>query len=250
MEPKKMTDELKHFLDKRRIDYTVAADGALHVGGSLDLQGTQITALPDGLHVGGSLYLQGTQITALPDGLRVGGSLDLQGTQITALPDGLRVEEVLFDGQIGGQTFAVFDGTGSVVLSEKDIGGVLVRHCRKSEFEDGKLTGDKFYVASRDGENAHGETIQEATEQLMFKGGARDVEQYRDMPLDTVKTPSEWALIYRVVTGACQFGTREFVKSKGEMKESYSLAEILEETRGAWGHDQFRSVVSPKAIDA
>ena len=31
--------------------------------GSLDLQGTQITALPDGLTVGGSLYLQGTQIT-------------------------------------------------------------------------------------------------------------------------------------------------------------------------------------------
>jgi len=32
-----------------------------HIKGSLDLRGTQITALPDGLTVGGSLYLRGTQ---------------------------------------------------------------------------------------------------------------------------------------------------------------------------------------------
>src|SRR5690606_7246570 len=38
----------------------------LQVGGYLDLQGTQITSLPDGLQVGGSLYLRGTQITSLP----------------------------------------------------------------------------------------------------------------------------------------------------------------------------------------
>jgi len=222
-----IAEDLKRLLDKKRIDYTVAADGALHVGGWLDLHGTQITALPDGLHVG--------------------GWLDLRDTRITALPDNLSVEEIWFDGKIGDQTFAVFDGIGSVVLSEKSVGDILIRHCQKSQFEDGKLVGDKFYVASRDGENAHGETIQEATEELMFKGGERDVDQYRDMPLETVKTPSEWAFIYRIVTGACSFGTREFIKSKGAMKESYSLAEILEETRGAWGHDQFRAVVASKA---
>ena len=202
-----IAEDLKRLLDKKRIDYTVAADGALHVG----------------------------------------SWLDLQDTRITALPDNLSVEEIWFDGKIGDQTFAVFDGIGSVVLSEKSVGDILIRHCQKSQFEDGKLVGDKFYVASRDGENAHGETIQEATEELMFKGGERDVDQYRDMPLETVKTPSEWAFICCIVTGACSFGTREFIKSKGAMKESYSLAEILEETRGAWGHDQFRAVVASKA---
>lgn len=34
-----------------------------HYKGSLDLRGTQITALPEGLTVGGSLYLRGAQIT-------------------------------------------------------------------------------------------------------------------------------------------------------------------------------------------
>jgi len=43
------------------------------VAGSLNLRGTQITALPEGLSVGWYLDLEGTQITALPEGLSVGG---------------------------------------------------------------------------------------------------------------------------------------------------------------------------------
>ena len=70
--------------------------GPMNVTGSLDLSGTQITALPDNLTVTGSLYLRSTQITALPDNLTVTGSLDLSGTQITALPDNLTVTGSLY----------------------------------------------------------------------------------------------------------------------------------------------------------
>ena len=59
--------------------------------GDLDLEGTNITSLPDGLTVGGYLDLRGTNITSLPDGLTVGGNLNLYGTNITSLPDGLTV---------------------------------------------------------------------------------------------------------------------------------------------------------------
>ena len=79
----------------------------LHVGGSLDLSYTSITALPDGLHVGGALDLRGTSITALPDGLHVGGSLDLSDTGITALPEGLHV---------GGSLY--LSGTGITAIGE------------------------------------------------------------------------------------------------------------------------------------
>ena len=40
-------------------------------------------AAATGLSVGGSLDLRGTGITALPEGISVGGSLDLSGTGIT-----------------------------------------------------------------------------------------------------------------------------------------------------------------------
>ena len=78
------------------IYYTISESGCISVGGSLDLENTQITALPEGLSVGGSLDLRGTQITALPEGLSVGGYLDLRGTQITALPEGLSVGGKIF----------------------------------------------------------------------------------------------------------------------------------------------------------
>jgi hypothetical protein len=59
--------------------------------GTLDLNGTPITSLPDNLTVGGALYLAETLITSLPDNLKVGGDLDLNGTPITSLPDNLTV---------------------------------------------------------------------------------------------------------------------------------------------------------------
>lgn len=48
--------ELIKYLNDNDIEHEVV-DGKLTVGGYLDLQGTGITALPDGLTVGGSLYL-------------------------------------------------------------------------------------------------------------------------------------------------------------------------------------------------
>ena len=52
-----------------------------NVIGSLNLQGTKITSLPDNLTVGGSLYLGGAAIASLPDNLTVGEDLYLIGTQ-------------------------------------------------------------------------------------------------------------------------------------------------------------------------
>ena len=85
--------KLIDILNAKNISYE-EKDGAITIGGSLDLEGTQITELPDYLNVGGSLYLRGTQITELPDNLNVGGSLDLRGTQITELPDNFMCEEL------------------------------------------------------------------------------------------------------------------------------------------------------------
>lgn len=40
----------------------------LHVGGYLDLRGTDITSLPEGLHVGGSLDLEPYEVSITEDG--------------------------------------------------------------------------------------------------------------------------------------------------------------------------------------
>ena len=144
----------------------------------------------------------------------------------------------------GYDKFAVIDNIGCVVLSEKQANGVTVLLCRHSKIKTQKVIGDKFYVARKDGENAHGKTIADATQELLFKIGPRDVERYRNMPLTTTKTPAEWALVYRTITGACQYGTNQFIESRGKMKKKYTLSEIVALTKGQWGHDKFAAVVS------
>ena len=138
---------------------------------------------------------------------------------------------------------SVIDGIGCVVLSEKRQGDITVLMCRRSKIKNQKVIGDKFYVAQKGSDNAHGKTIAEATQELMFKIGPRDVSQYRNMPKDTKKTPNEWALVYRMVTGACSYGTNQFIESQGKLKRSYTLAEILERTKGQFGAERFRDVV-------
>ena len=86
-----MRQEIEKFRKEMGVNLVIK-DGKPFYGGSLDLRGTGITALPDNLTVGDSLDLENcTGITALPDNPTVGGSLDLRGTGITALPDNLTV---------------------------------------------------------------------------------------------------------------------------------------------------------------
>lgn len=62
----------------------------LHIRGSAELSGTQLTSLPAGLKVDGSLFLKNTRITELPEDLTVGRILDLENVAITSLPAGLQ----------------------------------------------------------------------------------------------------------------------------------------------------------------
>ena len=84
-------DQLNGYLDLEGTNITSLPEG-LSVGGYLDLSGTNITSLPEGLSVGGYLDLRGTNITSLPEGLSVGGYLDLRGTNITSLPESAKIE--------------------------------------------------------------------------------------------------------------------------------------------------------------
>lgn len=119
---------------------------------------------------------------------------------------------------------------------------IHVRGAAKKVMVWGKT--EPSWLASDDkGNHAHAETMKEALEELAFKTGERDIDSYRNMPADTVKTPQEWAFIYRMVTGACKQGTSHFMASKGELKTTYTLTEILEETKGAFGHEKFKEIV-------
>ena len=131
--------------------------------------------------------------------------------------------------------WSIADGIFAKILSVKgEIRKILVAGKKEPSYlaNDGK------------GNYAHGGTLREAVEELAFKIGDRDVSQYRNMPVDTVKTPQDWAFVYRIITGACQYGTRSFME-RHELKPQYTLPEIIEATKSAFGHDTFVGVVRP-----
>jgi len=217
-------------------------------GGSLDLRGTQITALPDNLTVGGWLDLSGTQITALPDNLTVGGWLDLSGTQITALPDNLTV---------GGSLYL----SGTQITREEQK---KVKNLRDGDYIDGKylyadgilthvrkrrsMAGYTLYVGKIKGKNvisdgvhyAHCDNIRAGIADLLFKAAKnRGADQYKGMSIDTELTVEEAVTMYRVITGACRQGSEDFVNGIKDRKEKYTIRECIEITKGQYNAERF-----------
>ena len=185
----------------------------------------------EGNHYRGSLDLEGTGITSLPDGLTVGGSLNLRGTGITITSKVRRDAPQMLRWEYKGREFIKVDGIFSQVVAHK--GNVWhVRQIGSSEVQ--------YLVTDGQGKWSHGETLQQAKEDLIYKISDRNPDKYRELSLESQLTLSEAIECYRVVTGACAAGTKMFVESLGgKVQERYTIAEMIEVTKGQYGHDRF-----------
>ena len=198
-------------------------------GGWLDLRGTQITSLPEGLTVGGWLDLEGTQITSLPEGLTVGGWLNLRGTQIKDIDEELEKVRQLQNGDHTDR-YIYCDNILTHIKGKRKIG--------KYTFYLGKIKGRNVIT---DGElYAHCSSFKEGVLDIEFKKSKdRGAEQYANLGLDSVLTFDEAVVAYRIITGACRQGTQQFLDNLREQKKSYTVAEIIEATKGQFGNTTF-----------
>lgn len=184
------------------------------------------------LTVGGGLDLSGTGITSLPENLTVGGYLDLSGTGITK-KEQKKVKKLTFNIESilswKRGKYRIFDGIFCEVL------------CKKKNVWKVKI-GLKVQFIVYDGERyAHGETIEEARASLMYKIGIRDTSAYKNLKKDSILTKEEAIKMYRVITGACEAGTRYFVEQNSDkIKEAMTVAEIIEITRGQYGNGELK----------
>ena len=178
---------------------------------------------------GGSLDLEGTQITALPDNLTVGGSLDLRGTQITA-KDRSKVKRMREGDYVEGK-YLYADGILTHIKGRRTVGD--------HTFYIGKIRGQN--VVS-DGKNyAHCDKLRDGIADLLFKSAKdRGADQYKGLSLDTEMTVDEAVTMYRIITGACRQGSEAFVKSLGDrLKEKYTIREAIELTKGQYNAERF-----------
>jgi len=233
------------------------------VGGSLDLG--SVTSIPEGFNpiVGG--YLDLGSVTSIPEGFNptVGGYLDLRS--VTSIPEGFNptVGGYLYLGSVtsipegfnksaheymevpfmkwgkGNGTHIYCDGRFSEVVSKR--GNVWrLKDVGKS---------NEYYLVSDGGNNyAHGATIKEAKEDLLFKVTENKLKK-EPIKEDTVITMS----YYRAVTGACREGMKNFIEKTftGKQKEKVldkgikakELLPILKKSN-AYGFDKFKSLVT------
>ena len=243
---------LKEFCKKYRITETQAT-GEDPIGGGLDL--SSVTSIPEGFNptVGGDLDLR--SVTSIPEGFSptVGGDLYLRS--VTSIPEG-------FNPTIGGylylrsyrryigaevelldiparyiwrnKGYLKVDGIFTKIISER---GNVMRVQRIARKEIGYL------VTDGDGRWAHGATLKEAKESLIYKITSRDATKYKSWSLSTEITHAEAIEAYRTITGACAFGTRHFCESVlgNNKKDKYTISEIISLTQGQYGADQFKS---------
>ena len=249
----------------------IIKDGKPYYDGDLDLQGTVITSLPDNLTVGGLLYLRGAAITSLPDNLTVGGWLDLQGTAITSLPDNLTVggsldlqgtairdiskvgtkltsdaleridkkRNQILKWEWNDKTYIKADGIFSLVVSQ---------HGKVYRIQQIGKEKTSYFVT--DGENrwSHGETIEEARQDLIYKISSRDTSRYNDMTLDSELTFEECIACYRIITGACAAGTRDYIENRlpKPRKEKYTIREMINLTKNEYQGKAFEEFFKNK----
>ena len=219
------------------------------VGGSLDLR--SLKSIPEGFNptVGGSLYLD--SLKSIPEGFNptVGGSLDLDS--LKSIPEGFNPtanclyindeyvsedefnkipENYLFSWQ-GGKYIKV-DGNFSEVVSHKGN----VYHVKE-------LNKDKVFYLVTDGEGryAHGDTLDEAKVDLIFKVSNRTKDDYKDLTLTDILSVQDAITCYRVITGSCSFGTKDFVNNRLKVnKESYTIQEIIDLTGNEYKNKEFK----------
>ena len=200
-------------------------------GGFLDLSGTGITSLPDKLTVGGWLDLRDTGITSLPDNLTVGGSLYLGGTGITDKDKERRKVKILKDGDYVPGRYLYADNILTHVRKEEKVGGYTIYV--------GKIKGKN--IVSDGKHYAHCDKLRDGIADLLFKTAAdRGADQYKGLTLESEIKTEDAIPMYRIITGACRQGTQRFIDSLGELKEAYTVREIVEMTKSQYGAEKFK----------
>jgi hypothetical protein len=258
-----LTKEQKRFCEEHKLTEGQFL-GKEIIPGNLNLD--SLTKIPSGFNptVGGSLFLY--SLKEIPSGFNptVGGNLDLYSLKeipsgfnptvgrdlflpsLKEIPSGFN--PVCFDCYYQGSwgrshvlppVVISFPGTRYISCD-----GIFCEVVRKkgSVFHVKKANSTSiFFLVVVDGKCAHGASLAEARESLKFKISSRDTTRYNSLTVDSKLTYAKMIECYRVITGACEYGVKEFISRKvSKVKKFYQISEILLLTENEFGHSQFK----------
>ena len=83
---------------------------------------------------------------------------------------------------------------------------------------------------------------------LYIKLSDRDTSAYKDLSLDDTLSYEDSIAAYRIITGACSQGTRDFIESRlpSPHKDKYTIREIIKLTKNEYGGKKFAKFFNKK----
>jgi len=158
----------------------------------------------------------------------------------TAQIDGKKLKENTYYGLYNGKITEI-DFTDNVKSAVLETKGKVKKIKMINEDTNTIIDNVGFVVADGNGNFAHGKTIKEAKKSLLYKISNRDTSQYKDLTLNSTLTFGEAIKMYRVITGACEFGTKNFInQNKIDEKKIYTIKEIINITSGQYGNQKLQ----------
>ena len=220
--------------------------------GGLDLNGTPIKELPKGLIVGYVLVLNYTELKDYSNLHKVSASFQVTKEKYEEIKDVLEEHDyketycfsdtvyVTFEPNYKGAY--LFENENGKYIEADDIFGKILEQKGNVYHIDMYGGGEITYlITNGEGYWAHGDTLEEAKDDLIFKMTDRDKSYYEGLSLNSELSFEDAIACYRVITGACSFGTKDFIENRlGEnKKDKYTIKEIITLTKGEYGGETF-----------
>ena len=245
------------------------------IGGWLCIYGADTrTAFPKLTTIGGWLDVHGADTqTAFPKLTTIGGWLDVHGAKTrTTFPKLATIAGGLYAN--GAHTRTAFpklkhkNCDKAKQIARRNLNRsllksgymrqdeILSRHLASRKLSNGLIVHtvvivgktDKTYVIETpDGVYAHGDTVKQAREALLYKlSENRDTTPYRAWTLDTSVTKRQAIQSYMAITGACATGTRHFVERTfgNKVLARTTVRKVIEMTAGQYGNDVYKKFFS------
>lgn len=105
---------------------------------------------------------------------------------------------------------------------------------------------DYTYIIEKEGVFSHGKTIKEAKESFIYKISNRDTSDYAHWTLKTKITKEEAIKSYRVITGACEAGTRYFMENLKSIPKVITPEVVIKLTEGQYGNETYKEFFGGK----
>jgi hypothetical protein len=128
-----------------------------------------------------------------------------------------------------GKPAIICDGILSEVISQKGNVYKVINYGQ----------GKESYIVKDGDIYSHGNTLEQAKDSLIYKISNRDTTPYKDWKLSDVKTKEELIKAYRVITGACESGTKYFCENTN-IPDKCTVEEAIRLTKGQYNSDKFK----------